>query len=91
MSQVVKVKSGGYHLKYSNPGSLEADREAEKDVREYLNSRQWNFLLEAVKSGAKFQRNRFLTMIAGVSGYPVGAILRLHHPRFLSRFSERRA
>jgi len=90
MSQVVKIKAGGYHLKYQNPGSLEADQEAEKDAKEYLTTRQRIYLFGEIRGGCKFSRIRFMCGLVGISGYPVSALIRLHHPRFLSRFGKRR-
>lgn len=90
MSQVVKIKAGGYHLKYQNPGSLSADREAEQDAFDYLTAKQKNYLLLQIQGGVRFSRIRFMCDIAGISGYPVAALIRLHHPRYLSRFSQRR-
>jgi len=90
MSQVVKIKPGGFHLKYANPGSLEADREAEQDVKDYVTAKQWGYLTEIIQSGVPFGRIYFLLEMVGVRGYPVRAMLRLRHPRYLSRFSQRR-
>lgn len=91
MSQVVKLKPGGFHLQYANPGSLATDREAEQDVKDYVTAKQWGYLTEIIQSGVHFGRIYLLFGMVGVRGYPVRAMLRLHHPRYLSRFSERRA
>lgn len=90
MSQVVKVKAGGYHLRYQNPGSKQTDLEAERDVKEYLTSKQWDYVIGEIRAGVMFQRIYFMFDLAGVRGYPARAMLRLHHPRFLRRFEEMR-
>jgi hypothetical protein len=90
MSQVVKLKPGGFHLQYANPGSLAADREAEQDVKDYVTAKQWGYLTEIIQSGVPFGRIYFLLGMVGVRGYPVAALIHLHHPRYLSRFSQRR-
>jgi hypothetical protein len=90
MGQVVKTKAGGYYLRYRNPGSLSADREAEQDVFDYLTAKQKNYLLLQIQGGVRFSRIRLMCSLVGVTGYPVAALIRLHHPRYLSRFSQRR-
>jgi len=90
MAQVVKVKASSHTLKYDNPKSIKTDREAESHVYQYLTSKQKSLLLELILAGGKPSRIRFLFGLVGVSGYPVEAMLRLYHPRYLSRFGSRR-
>ena len=63
-------------------------------TREYLTDEQWQTFVSALRAGGPFRKFRFYFMIVGVEGYPVSAMLREFHPRYVRRFgapSQRKA
>jgi hypothetical protein len=57
------------------------------DVKSYLGIRRFNLIVDAIKQGPRFRDVRMpLYLMAGVEGYPVDALLRKYHPRYLRMF-----
>lgn len=71
----------------------DAHRLAVRRTREYLDDERWGIFMHALRTGAPFRKIRFMFMIVGVEGYPVNAMIREYHLRYVRRFgapSERR-
>jgi hypothetical protein len=63
-----------------------AHEDAIERCRSYLSDAQWAAFMEAFDGEAKFKAFRFYFMMVGIEGYPVKAMLREFHPRYVRRF-----
>lgn len=80
-----------------NPGSLStrqtcrytgvgAHEQAIARCRKYLGDAQWDAFMGGFAEELTFKQLRFYFMLVGVEGYPVNAMLREYHPRYVRRF-----
>lgn len=68
----------------------DAHASAIAETRRYLDDKQWAAFMEAFAADPPlpFKAFRFYFMMVGVEGYPVRAMLREYHPRYVRRFGK---
>lgn len=84
-TQVVKMSASGRRQTIRFTGD-DAHELALARTRDYCGERLWGEVLRFIASSPPPRSLHFQLMFAGVEGYPVRALLKEYHPRYVRRF-----